>query len=263
VAGSSAAAQKQPVVAATTSMIQSMVELLAGGELEVRLLIPPAACPGHFDLKPTDAAGLSKAALIIRHDYQGYLDRKLVSQNPDLKIAVLETPGHFVIPANYLKALVRVREILGERLSDLSPVLDENFALASHRVEQAERDALEHIAQTELSGAKALCSFRQSDFLRWLGVEVVGTFPNSPEELSLLQLKQLVSSARAGRVSFVAGNLQGTGPTVARGVSDELGIPLCILSNFPGSNKRNATYFDLLQDNINLIIRTLLDITHP
>jgi zinc transport system substrate-binding protein len=244
-------------------MIQSMVELLTGGELEVRLLIPPSACPGHFDLKPADAVGLSKASLIIRHDYQDYLDRKLVSQNPGLEIAVLETPGHFVIPANYLKALVRVREILGERLSDLSPVLDENFALSSQRLEQAEQDALERIDETELSGAKALCSVRQADFLRWLGVEVVGTFPNSPEELSLLQLKQLVSSARANQVSFVAGNLQGGGPTVARGVADELGIPLCILSNFPGSNKRNATYFDLLQDNIDLLLRTLLDIKHP
>ena len=45
-----AAESEPPVVVATTTMIGSMLELLSGEELEIRVLIPPGACPGHFEL---------------------------------------------------------------------------------------------------------------------------------------------------------------------------------------------------------------------
>ena len=75
VPGSQAAGRKRPAVTATTTMIGSMLDLLSGGELEIRVLIPPGSCPGHFDLKPADAVHLSQADLVIRHDFQAYLDR--------------------------------------------------------------------------------------------------------------------------------------------------------------------------------------------
>jgi len=262
-AGLSPAAGERPVVVTTTTMIGSMVELLAGHELEVRLLIPPAACPGHFDLKPADAVGLSRAVLIIRHDYQGYLDRKLDSQNPEMEIAALETPGHFVIPANYISALHRIKEILEERFPELSGYLDQSCEKASSRIEQAEREVRARIAGNGLPGTRALASVRQAGFLRWAGMEVVATLPNSPEELSVFQLKRLVDSARQGRVSLVVGNLQGGNPAVAGGIAEQSDVPFCILSNFPGTNERNTTYFSLLKDNIDLLVETLTNPENP
>jgi ABC-type Zn uptake system ZnuABC Zn-binding protein ZnuA len=260
---SGSAAADTPVVVATTTMIKSMLELLAGGELDIRLLIPPGACPGHFDLKPKDAAGLAEAELIIRHDFQNFLDRKLSAQNSGLEIAIIETPGHLVVPANYLGALLQMRRILEARFPGLKSSLEQNLALASRRVEQAELKAGELIAGAGYDGARVLASVRQRGFLLWAGVHVVATFPNAPEDVSVLQMKKILDSARIGRAALVVGNLQGGGPVLARTLSGELGIPRCLLSSFPGTGARNKNYFDLLQDNLNQLLQTFPYQEHP
>ena len=43
--GQDPAPGRRPAVVATTAMIRSMVELLAGNYLNVSLLIPPGSCP--------------------------------------------------------------------------------------------------------------------------------------------------------------------------------------------------------------------------
>lgn len=264
---SQAAREERPVVMATTTMIGSMLELLAGDELEIRVLIPPGSCPGHFDFKPGDAVHLSQANLIIRHDFQSYLDQKLVSQNPLLRVAMLESPGHaagdLVIPSNHLAALKRVKDILENSYSRLIPVLEKNFALARFQVEEAEQEARLRIEEADFGGVKVLASFRQADFVRWAGLEVVDEFTNSPDELSVLRLKEIVETAAEQNIAFIAGNLHSGGKTVARAISAETGLPVCILSNFPGTNERNTTYTRLLLDNIGLLTRVRLESADP
>jgi len=262
-----AAEKERPVVVATTTMIGSILELLAGKELEIRVLIPPGSCPGYFDLKPGDAVHLSQANLIIRHDFQSYLDRKLVSQNPLLRVAMLESPGHaagdLVIPSNHLAALKRVKDILENSYSRLIPVLEKNFALARFQVEEAEQEARLRIEEADFGGVKVLASFRQADFVRWAGLEVVAEFTNSPDELSVLRLKEIVETAAEQNIAFIAGNLHSGGEAVARAISAETGLPVCILSNFPGTNERNPTYFKLLFENIGLLTKVRLETAHP
>ena len=247
------AEQKRPSVAATTTMIGSMLEFLAGEELQISVLIPPGSCPGHFDLKPADAARISQADLIIRHDYQSYLDRKLTAQNPAMQVAVLRTPGHLVVPGNYLTALGQVKDILEKGFSSLAPVFEANFSTARDQIEQAGRQARLRIEEADFAGVKVLASFRQAGFARWAGLEVVEQFTNSPDELSVIRLKEIVQSAREQNIAFIAGNLHSGGEAVAKAIATETGLPVCILSNFPGSNERNSTYFKLLLDNINLL----------
>jgi zinc transport system substrate-binding protein len=253
----------RPVVVATTTMIRSMVELLAPSGIECRNLIPPAACPGQFDLKPRDAAGLAGASLIIRHDYQAYLDSRLRAQNPDLKILVLRTPGHLVVPENYLAALGLVKEMLAGQFPELSAELESGYASARGRIAQAEAEAHQTIRRDNLARTRAVCSEMQSGFLLWAGVQVCAVFSNSPDELSVQRLRQIIALARGKDAGFVAGSLQSGGEPVARGIASELGLPVCILSNFPGTSERNRTYFDLLRDNLALLSRAASGTSHP
>ena len=250
------AEEKRPIVIATTTMIGSLLERLAGEELEIRVLIPPGSCPGHFDFKPADAARISQADLIIRHDFQSYLDRKLVSQNPDLRVAMLESVGHsagdLLIPPNHLIALEQVKEILESSFSSLAPVFETNLSTAREQIEQAGRQARRRIEEAGFAGVKVLASFRQAGFARWAGLEVVEQFTNSPDELSVMRL-----------IVFIAGNLHSGGEAVARAIAAETGLPVCILSNFPGSNERNSTYFKLLLDNINLLSKAGQESARP
>jgi ABC-type Zn uptake system ZnuABC Zn-binding protein ZnuA len=207
--------------------------------------------------------GLSKSALVVRHDYQTYLDQKLRAQNPELRIVVLESPGSLVIPEVYLKALARLKTLLGERFPEMAPQLETNFELAASQVEQTGPAVRQRIDAAGLPGSRALASGMQADFLSWAGVEVCGSFTDSPDGLSVLQLKDLVSTAAARQAEFVAGNLQSGGEPVARAIAAEAGLPVCILSNFPGTNEHNSTWYDLLLDNLDRLAQARLGSVHP
>ena len=248
------AGSERPVVVATTTMIGDMLSRLAGERLEVRVLIPPRACPGHFDLSPSDAANLSQAGLIVRHGFQAYLDRKLTAQNPDLRIAVLPGSGQLIVPANYLAALRSLNEILMENYPGQADFFAGNLKTAAQKVSEAEKQAQERIAAAGLAGARVLGSVMQAEFLEWAGLEVCGTFTNSPDELSVLQLKELVETADRRQVEFIAGNLHSGGEEVAKMIAAESGLPACLLSNFPGTNERNPAFGELLLDNIDRLV---------
>ena len=242
------------MVVVSTTMISSMINYLAPQSLEARTIIPAAACPGTYDLRPSDAARLARADLIVRHDFQAYLDTRLRAQNPDLPVHVLNTPeGGLVIPYNYLVALHQLHDILATRFPHLARTLDEGYARAEVEVRAAEREAREMIARTGLAGRTVLCADKQAAFVRWAGLNVAAVFTSSPDELSALHLGRTINAGRNNGARFVAGNLQSGGEAVARAVASETDLPVAILSNFPGSSERNGTWRELLLDNLDLL----------
>ena len=58
-------------VVTTTSDIASIVEKVGGDKVEVANIIPPAQCPGQFDVKPSDVQMLADAKLFLMHGWQG------------------------------------------------------------------------------------------------------------------------------------------------------------------------------------------------
>ncbi len=254
-AGDEIKADPRPVVVATTTMLGSMVELLAQKEIKLIVLIPPDCCPGHFDLKPRDAALLSRAFLIVRHDFQDYLDRKLRSLNNSVPVVSLDSPGNLIIPDFYLQALERMKDILGTKFPDLYRSFDANLELARRIVDNAGKAAREKIVISDLARLTALSSSRQADFLRWIGIRVPAVFDDSPEQLSLLNFKNMVESGNREKADLVVGNLQSGGESTAGNIAREIGKPFCILSSFPGSSNSNSTYAALLLENIDLLAR--------
>ncbi len=245
----------RPFVTASTSMIGCMIVLLAPELIEVQVLIPPAACPGTYDLRPSDAAKLAKSALFIRHDYQSYLDRRFREQNRNIRLAVLDTPGHLLVPRNFLAALDQLKGILIRRFPALGDSIEKNAAAAEKYVLAAGEAARLRFESAGMARKTALCSDKQAGFALWAGVKAAGTFSNSPEELSALRLGQIIQTARDSRAQFIVGNLQSGGEKVALSLAGQTGLPVCILSNFPGTNERNKDWAGLLADNTNLLIQ--------
>ena len=250
-------AEQNPDILCTTTLIAGMVESLAAGDLAVHSLIPPGSCPGHFDLKPRDAMALSEAKVILRHDYQRYLDDKLSAQNRSLTIESLASVGHLSIPANYLHVLSQVRGVLARHYPHLKANLNLNYEAAVSQIKGVERHMQARAAGMGLGRTPVLASAMQAEFLTWLGLEVVGTFTDSPDELSVRRLRELVRIARRTGARAVVGNLQSDTERVARTIGQEIGLPVCMLSNFPGTNESNGTYAGLLLDNTNRLAHTL------
>lgn len=254
-AGGALAAAQKPVVWGTTTVIGEMLRMVGGQALETHTMIPPRSCPGHFDLSPGDAVRLSGARLMFRHDFQAYLDRRLTAQNPDLELAIISTGGQVILPEAYLRGMAGIKDMLCKRYPQLAATLEANHRQAVADVQRSAESAREQARQAGLNGVPVLGSVMQQGFLRWLGFEVVATFSNSPGELSVRKLAALLNTARTREIAFVAGNLQSGGEAVARTVAAQAGLPVTILSNFPGSENNNRTYHDLLLDNVSRLVR--------
>ena len=84
-------------VVTSTSLIASIVERVGGDGVDVVNIIPPAQCPGHFDVKPSDIQKLAEADLFLLHGWQGEMfSQELIdsANNPDLTVISLDIPSN-------------------------------------------------------------------------------------------------------------------------------------------------------------------------
>ena len=69
--------QKKPIVV-TTSMLECAArEVIPPAQgFDIVRILPPSACPGHFDLSPRVVPLIRSAVIVVRHDYQDMLEKK-------------------------------------------------------------------------------------------------------------------------------------------------------------------------------------------
>lgn len=242
--GASAAA-KRPSVVVTTSMLGSAIDELgpAAAELEVVRLLPPGSCPGQFDLSPRELPALRSAVVIIRHEYQEVLESKLHDLGvDDARVVVASGGGSLLVPAHYAALVGRVAEVLEQVVPRIAPDVAAAAADVSARLQTVEREVRDR--RSPWRGARVIAADQQAEFSRWLGLEVVGemgrTEDTSPRELErLLQLHP----------ALVVANLQ-EGAQAAANVAGRLGVPVAVLSNFPGVDGYGSSYEELLRSNL-------------
>ena len=252
----STAGKNIPAIVASTSIIAEMVEMLAGESIRAQVLIAPGACPGHFDLRPADAMRISGARILIRHGFQGYLDRKLSAQNPGLKIIALQTKGALLIPENLIDGLGNLKALLIENFPAESALIERNYPGAVDEINSLSNVAGEKLEKAGIEGTLVQASVQQAEFARWAGLIVTAEFPNEIDGLTMLKLKELVSSARKNDVSFIVGNYQGSGREISAAIAAGTGLPSCTISNFPGAENSAQKYPQLLLESIDQLIAT-------
>jgi len=245
-------------VVASTALIAEIVADLAGEGVEIATLIPPASCPGHFDLRPADLKLLAAAHLFLLHDWQGVrFGESLIraAANPGLRRVVLAVPGNWMVPAVQAAATGRIAEVLAEA----QPRRAEEIRAAANRraaaVQRAESRAAARLAAAGAGAAPALANAMQADFVRWAGFPVAGVFGRG-EEMSPVEFAQAVSTGRDSLVRLVVDNLQ-SGSLSGRTIARELGVPAVTLSNFPGGLPGTETWEKALTRNVDLLTAAL------
>jgi len=104
--GCTPAKTSQLKVVTSTSMMAQAVERVGGDNVDVVNIIPPAQCPGQFDIKPGDIQELAEADLFLLHGWQGEkFAQKLIdsANNPDLTVITIAVSGKFMVPAAQLE----------------------------------------------------------------------------------------------------------------------------------------------------------------
>ncbi|MEA1965602.1 MAG: metal ABC transporter substrate-binding protein, partial [Candidatus Aerophobetes bacterium] len=218
-------------VVCTTSLLGEFVEKIGKDRLEVTAIVPQGICPAHYDIKPGDVQAVIRASLVFSHGMESWLENLIkVSRNETLK--KIKIKGEWDSPALVVKQL----ELITEALCEVSPsdadYFEENRALLVNSINEAARRIKNQAEELNLGQVKVLCIKWQEDFVRWLGLDVVATYP-PPERISLKQVLELTKKGEEKEVSLIIDNLQ-SGTDFGAKLASQIGATQVVLTNFPG-----------------------------
>jgi zinc transport system substrate-binding protein len=241
--GCSPAGTAKLKVVTSTSMMAQTVERVGGNQVDVVNIIPPAQCPGHFDVKPGDIQRLAEADLFLLHGWQGEIfsqDLIASANNPDLTVVTVDIEGlgsDWMTPPGQLAATDKISAALCQ--------VDAENSAVYHQL------AIEY--KDKISAKEAvMCADMQAGFVDWVGLNLVATY-GRPDSLTPQVVRELVDRGREAGVSLIIDNLQ-SGQDAGKGIAEELGCRRIILSNFPGGFDDTDTWEKAIDRNIELIL---------
>lgn len=240
----------RPVVVVTTSMIATAVRDVAGDAVDVETLMPPGTCPGQFDLEPQQARRVRSAVLVIRHEFQRFLDGRFTAAGIGAEGVIGPAAGGpLTLPANYARYCATIATELARRLPALAAAGEARLTAIRERT-AAEEQRLRAAARP-LQGTRVVAAAFQADFLRWLGLEVVAVFPPD-DDPPPRTLRAAIAAGHDRGAVLVVGNEQN-GRRVPAAIAEALGIRLVMLSNFPGRDAAGA-YWELVSANVEALL---------
>jgi zinc transport system substrate-binding protein len=248
------AVTEKPRIAVTTSWLECAVRDIAGQDFTVLRLLPPGDCPGHFDVSPGTIRNLSRCPLLLRFDFQEGLDTKLSGlTSRGLKIVEIQNADGLCVPETYLNACRQVAGVLQKRY----PVSAENFisrlAVSEGRLSQLSTTVQKKISEVRLQGTRVVASERQQTFCRWLGLDVVCTFPRA-DDMTPSSLEKLIAVAETSGARLIVANLQ-EGRQAADAIAQRLDARVVVFSNFPSMEHGQQRYDDLVLSNVGCLVK--------
>ena len=249
-------------VVTTTSLLEQIVERVGGNLVDVANIIPPAQCPGHFDVKPGDIQKLADAELFLMHGWQGEMfSQELIdsANNPNLTVVSLDIPSNpqnnWMVPSVQQEATDGVATALSQVDAANSAAYQDSAAEYKDIIEAKATEIQARLVGESLSSVNVICSGMQAAFLNWVGLNVI-TFYGRPDSLTPQVVKDLVDTGKEESVTLIIDNLQ-SGQAAGAGIAEELGCRRIILSNFPGGFDNTETWEKAIDENIRLILEVL------
>jgi zinc transport system substrate-binding protein len=238
-----------PVVASTT-LISTIVQAIAGNRFAVTTIAPAGLCPGHFDLKPSDIAAANNAKLILNHGWEAWyasLEKAIIPPGP--RRVTLATKGNWMIPDIHKQATIEVAALLAE----LDTARADTLRLAAERYRTGV-DSAGAAARALLAGRALpaiIAAEQQAPFLEWLGFRVVATYGRA-EDFTAQELTRLARVAQDSGVTLIVDNLQ-SGPDTGKPLAEGLKVLHVTLSNFP----LQGSYRSTLIENVTALARAI------
>ncbi len=217
-----------PSVLAGTTMIESLIRDTAK-DIEVNTLVPPAQCPGHFDLKPKDAEKIKNSRVVILHPFQSYLLEKIKKINPKIKVRKLKAGG-LTTPSGYFDGLKAVLAILSEFYPGKKRGFEKQAVNSIEKITRELKKDRETVEKITNMNYTVVCSGFQKELCRFFGFRILGFFAG-PESLSVKKTAEL--SKKAAKADFIVSNLTGTHDMTAKIINKKAGKKTVAPANFP------------------------------
>ena len=243
-----------------SSLIANIIQDVAGDKIETRSLIPPGVCPGHYDIKPSDIVALANSTALFIHDYQQYFQNVNgaveAAENTDLIIIVLNVTGNWMVPAVQAEAVDKISEALADIDPENALYYQQRAADRAQAILAYDEQVKKTLQQAGVDGVKVICAEMQQGFVKWAGFDVVATF-GRPEDLSSIDVQQLVNEAEEATAALIIDNLQSGSTTLGASIEEDVeAIPVTI-SNFPGGLENTETWEKAIDKNVDLLLEAL------
>ncbi len=232
-------------VVATTANIAAIVGAVGGDRVSLRTIAPAGLCPGHFDIKPSDVAAVSRAELVIDQGWETWFPELLAAvKAPDLHHVTASTSGNWMLPDIHRRAVDELTDLLVSIDSVHADSYRIRAALYRALVDSAAGTARARVADVlrhrrKKGTVNVLAALHQAPLVGWLGCNVVGTY-GRPEEFTAHELSRLARVGVDSNVVLVVDNLQ-SGRDAGLPLAEALGVRHVNLTNFPLDNDYPAT----------------------
>jgi hypothetical protein len=145
----------KPIIVCTTNVLGSLVQELAGENVDVVVLAQPGICPADYDMKPSDIYAVSNARLLFYHDIPGeFWLQGLIDASGNTNLTKVKISGVYNTPEGARRC---IRWVGGNLSIALSMDLD-----AKVNAMVADVDATANAIQSEAqdlnaTGVKVVC----------------------------------------------------------------------------------------------------------
>lgn len=254
--GVAAAALAEPLrVVATTSLLASVLGDIGGQRVQVSVLIPPASCPGHFDLRPGDVATMSRSGVLFAHQFERFVDRVGEVAGKQVRVYRIAVQGNWLVPGTYAQAAEKVAGILSQIDPAGRAVYQRNLKQLRLRASRVDTELKNRLKQAGVANTPVVGSEMLEPLLRWMELKVAATYGRA-EDLTPAEWQRVTASARGAGVRLVIDNLQ-SGANTGRELARELGAQHVMLSNFPGGFPNTSSWESCLRENVRRIIEAV------
>lgn len=241
-------------ISVSSSYLSSAVRDISGNNFKIFSIVPPAMCPGHFDISPSQVSGISGSDILFIFEFQKRMKDSLSGiAGENLRIEAIKSNSGLCVPDTYLAICRQVCSVLGGVYPERKAVFEQKYELLEKRLKDFQQRIKNEIQRAGLDNANIVCSVHQKEFAEWLGLNVVGIFKGRDTETA----KSLNSCIKAGlehKADFVIANKQ-EGIKLAKIIAGRIGAETAVFSNFPESLKNGGGFETLVQDNVSELIK--------
>ena len=245
----------KPGLAVSTSYLESAARDLLGSDVEVLRLAEPGACPGHFDIRPSQAAELRRCRMLLRFNFQSSLDSFLSGNDGTNRVQVVEVAmGEGLCrPETYLAGCQQIAKALVGNGWLAQTNADARVLAVAVRLERLEEAATNRVSQAGLRGRAVIASAHQKAFCEWLGLKVAGSF-RAADSSSVAEIDRAISQNSLEKVKLVVANLP-EGRRLADALGERLGAKVAVFGNFPALKGGRISFDDMVADNVDELVK--------
>jgi zinc transport system substrate-binding protein len=241
-------------VAITTSYLEAAARDLLGEEVAIVRLAEPGTCPGHFDIRPSQAADLRQCRALLRFNFQNSLDTILAGDGTNrARVVEVTIHGGLCQPESYLAGCRQVADglVAGGWLARINA--DGRLQAVAVRLEELGREATNRVAQAGLAGVPVITSAHQKEFCEWLGLKVVATF-RAADTASVAEIEKAISGGELAGIKLVIANLP-EGRRTADALAERLKAKVAVFGNFPLAKDGRVSFDEMVTANVNELVK--------